>query len=41
MNAWANVGSAEAAEQAEATLESLVRRAKADKKDNENRRANC
>eukprot|EP00535_Pseudo-nitzschia_heimii_P006922 CAMPEP_0197189258 /NCGR_PEP_ID=MMETSP1423-20130617/19458_1 /TAXON_ID=476441 /ORGANISM="Pseudo-nitzschia heimii, Strain UNC1101" /LENGTH=510 /DNA_ID=CAMNT_0042641317 /DNA_START=33 /DNA_END=1565 /DNA_ORIENTATION=- len=37
MNAWANVGTAEAAEQAEITLESLVQRAKADKKDNESR----
>jgi hypothetical protein len=36
MNAWANVGSFEAAEQAEATLESLVKRAKADKKENAN-----
>ena len=37
MNAWANVGTAEAAEQAEFTLESLVQRAKADKKDNQSR----
>ena len=36
MNAWANVGSFEAAEQAEATLDSLVKRAKADKKENTN-----
>jgi hypothetical protein len=34
MNAWANVGSAKAAEQAETALESLVQRAKADIKEN-------
>lgn len=36
MNAWANVGSVEAAEQAEVTLERLVERAKADRKENKN-----
>lgn len=36
MNAWANVGSVEAAEKAEATLESLVIRAKMDAKEKSN-----
>jgi len=36
MNAWANVGSAEAAQKAEATLEDLVQRAKTDKNENTN-----
>ena len=36
MNAWANVGSTLAAEQAEATLEALMQKAKAEKSHNRN-----